>query len=189
MMYKVKKLLPKQGRLLASDPFLRDPYFRRSVVLIAEHNAKGTIGFMLNKQIDMYIHEIIGDFPEFKGKVNFGGPVQRDQLFFIHTLGNKLENSIPIGKGLWWMGDFEQLKSMMEKKEVGEREIRFFIGYAGWNAGQLNEELDEHSWFVAKANDELIFPSDPDKLWEETLTSMGDHYSIVAKFPEEPSLN
>ena len=188
-MFKENKLDIKQGRLLVAEPFMADNYFRRAVVVLAELNEKGSVGFILNKPVDMFVHEVIPDFPLSEHSIHFGGPVQRDQLFYVHTLGDKIANSIPIGPGLWWLGDFEQVRKMIEQKEIGQKEIRFFIGYSGWESNQLQNEMEKKSWYVSKINRDLIFDSDNKNLWSAAVKSLGKDYAHIANFPENPEMN
>ncbi len=188
-MFAENKLKPVAGRLLIAEPFLHDSYFRRAVVLLAEHSDKGSVGFILNKPLDILVQEAIPDFPEYGNYSYFGGPVQRDQLYFIHTLGERIEGSFPIGNGLYWLGDFDQVKDLISKKEIGHDEIRFFIGYAGWEAGQLDKELEDKSWFVSRADSRLIFNVDPSAMWTEAVKGMGQAFAPMANFPEDPSMN
>lgn len=187
-MFAENKLEPKTGRLLIAEPFLNDGYFKRAVVLLVEHNDKGSVGFILNKPLDVKVNEAISDFPDFESEALLGGPVQRDQLFFIHTLGDQIPDSLPIAKGLWWLGDFGQVKRMIENKEIGVNELRFFIGYSGWEKGQLEKEMKEKSWFVSKPDVDLIF-SDPEEMWPNAVKLMGQPFAPMANFPEDPSLN
>ncbi|HEU4718451.1 MAG TPA: YqgE/AlgH family protein [Bacteroidia bacterium] len=189
MLFPANKIKPAQGRLLVSEPFLHDDYFRRSVLLIAEHNEKGTVGFILNKPLDVTLQEAVPGFPEFSGTAFFGGPVQRDQLYYVHTLGNVIPDSVQISPGLWWLGDFDKVKEMMRRKEIGEKEIRFFIGYAGWEEGQLSRELGERSWYVSRGDREVVFSDAHETLWTETVKSMGSEYSLIVNYPEDPSMN
>lgn len=188
-MFKENKLGLKQGRLLVAEPFMNDNYFRRSVVVLAELNEKGSVGFILNKPVEMFVHEVIPDFPLTEHRIHFGGPVQRDQLFYIHTLGDTIANSIQIAPGIWWLGDFDQVRQMVEKKEIGQKEIRFFIGYSGWEAGQLEEEMEKKSWFVSKVNRELVFDNDSKNLWSNAVKSLGKEFTPMVNFPEDPALN
>jgi putative transcriptional regulator len=188
-MFAENKLSPRAGRLLIAEPFLHDGFFKRAVVLLAEHSEKGSVGFILNKPLDVLVHEAVPDFPHYHSLTLFGGPVQRDQLYYIHTLGDKIEGSAPIAKDLWWLGDFEQIKELIAKKEIRPDQLRFFIGYAGWEAGQLDKELEEKSWFVSHPDKELIFSHAPDEMWASAVKNMGSDFAPMANFPEDPSLN
>jgi len=187
--FQANKLEIKQGRLLLSEPFLDDNYFKRAVVVLAELNEKGSVGFILNKPADINVHEVIPDFPKSEHRIYFGGPVQRDQLFYVHTLGEVIPNSIPIAPGLWWLGDFEVVRKMIEQKEIGQQEMRFFIGYSGWEPKQLETEMDKKSWFVSKLNRDLIFDPESKELWSKAMRSMGKEFSPMANFPLDPGLN
>lgn len=188
-LFQANKLEIKQGRLLLSEPFLDDNYFKRAVVVLAELNEKGSVGFILNKPADMNVHEVIPDFPKSDHRIYFGGPVQRDQLFYVHTLGEVIPNSIPIAPGLWWLGDFDVVRKMIELKEIGQKEMRFFIGYSGWEPKQLETEMDKKSWFVSKMNRDLIFDPESKELWSKAMRSLGKEFSPMANFPLDPGLN
>jgi putative transcriptional regulator len=179
----------RAGRLLVADPFLSDDYFGRAVILLVEHSDKGSLGFVLNKPIELHLHEVIDGFPEYEEAVHFGGPVQRDQLYYIHTIGEQLDGSMPIGNGLWWLGDFDQVREQLLAGRIGPKQIRFFIGYSGWETGQLPRELEEKSWYVARATPELIFESDATQHWGKVMRSIGSSHALMAGFPEDPSLN
>jgi putative transcriptional regulator len=129
-MKKLKK--PIQGSLLISEPFLLDSYFKRAVVLLSEHDEKGTLGFILNKPTDVMLNDAVEDFPDFNVPLYFGGPVDTDTLFYVHTIGQKLEGAKEILPGLWWGGDYEQLKFLVDTKQIEKENIRFYAGYAGW---------------------------------------------------------
>lgn len=182
-------LEPKKGRVLISEPFLDDPYFKRTTVLLVEHNEEGTIGFILNKMLDVSLHSAINGFPHFDGPLCFGGPVCKDQLFYLHTLGDLIGGSLEVKKGLYWGGDFDTVKDLIKDEKISSQQIRFFIGYSGWNPDQLNEEIKNKSWIVCESKTDLIMKENSTELWSELLKSMGKHYSIMANFPEDPTLN
>ena len=183
------KLEPKRGRLLISEPFLKDPYFKRTVVLLCEHNEEGSFGFVLNRYIDIGIDEIMADFPVMDTRISVGGPVQNSNLFFLHTLGDQIEGSTEVVKGVFLGGHFDLLRDKIENKLIGSEQVRFFIGYSGWSENQLNEELDEKSWLVAPIGGVDLMDTDEDKLWSATIKSLGKGFDHLANFPEDPSLN
>jgi putative transcriptional regulator len=187
----MKKKINKaaQGSLLISEPFLVDSYFKRSVVLIGEHDDHGTIGFILNKPTDVNINDAVDDFPTFGVPLYFGGPVDTDTLFYIHTIGPMLEGSKEIVKGIYWGGNYDQLKLLIDTKQVRENQIRFYAGYSGWEPKQLDTELKEKSWLLSSADKNFTFFNDSKVLWGQVLKSMGTEYAILANFPEDPSLN
>lgn len=186
----MKKLAkPTQGSLLISEPFLLDSYFKRAVVLLSEHDEKGTLGFILNKPTDVRLNDAVEDFPDFDAPLYFGGPVETDTLFYIHTLGEKLKGAKQIVNGIWWGGDYDQLKFLIDTHQIRPDQIRFYAGYSGWEPKQLEGELKEKAWLVSNANKNFTFFDNPKVLWSQVLRSMGNEYAILANFPEDPNLN
>jgi len=180
---------PAKGKLLISEPFLNDPNFKRTIILLIENNEEGAIGFILNKPTELTLKDAIENYPDFDTTVYYGGPVQLNTLQFIHKAGDILEGSMDIGNGLYWGGSFEKLRTLIENKLVSAEDFRFFIGYSGWGEGQLEEEMKINSWIVADSTIENIFTDEPDKLWREILKGMGKKFAILASFPENPSVN
>jgi len=179
----------KSGQLLLAEPFMIDPNFRRSAVLLCEHDTEGSLGLVLNKLTGMGINDIIADLPPFNSPVHFGGPVHTDSLQFIHDLGELLEDSLPVAKGVWWGGDFENLKFLISSGLVEPRRIRFFIGCAGWSGGQLKEEMETGSWVVSPMDANYAFNSEPAELWSQAMFNKGNRYEIIADIPEYVSWN
>lgn len=186
---RLNKLDPAVGRLLISEPFLEDPNFKRSVVLLCDHNEDGSFGFVLNRSLDLRLGDLMEDSPETDAVVSFGGPVQNDALFYIHTLGERVENSIPIMEGLYMGGEIEALQELLRTGEADRSNVRFFIGYSGWEGGQLQGELEANSWIVAKSDVPTIMKADSEEAWGDILRSMGKQYSVLANFPNDPTLN
>src|ERR1035438_39286 len=153
---------PEQGKLLLSEPFSNDPNFKRTVVLLATHNEEGSVGFVLNRPMMspleggdtkcggcLKLGQVIDEFKGCKLPVWDGGPVQRDSLFYIHTLGEAIPDSIHIIGDLFWSGNFETVKALIKGNKIEEHEIRLFVGYSGWAANQLEDEIKRNSWLVA----------------------------------------
>jgi len=186
---KSNNLKPDKGRLLISEPFMGDLYFGRAVVLMAEHNEEGSFGVVLNKTIDASFNEVLKGFPDFNSKIYLGGPVDTNSTFYIHTLGDRIEDSLKIGNGLFWGGDIEMIKEMMLLKQIDPTDIRFFIGYSGWDANQLDAELEKNSWLVHKRVNNSILDYPVENMWSGILNSMGSKYKYWSKFPIDPNLN
>ena len=186
---KLNKLKPERGRIMIAEPLMLDPFFKRAVVLLCEHSDGGSFGFILNKFVDVDFNELVEDFPSFEGRISLGGPVQQDNLFYIHTLGADISASFEILPGLFMGGNLDDLKSKILTGQADSRCVRFFVGYCGWGDGQLGAEMDVNSWIIT--NTDLIDPlnTSSDDLWEETLKKMGRDFSYLTNFPEDPSLN
>jgi len=180
---------PGTGKILISEPFLPDPNFSRSVVLLTEHNGEGSVGFVLNRISEYTVGELVDDMEGFKAPVYLGGPVGLNQLFFIHTLGMEImPNSKEIMEGLWWGGDFDQLKFYIDTGQVSNNDIRFFAGYSGWSKGQLQDEIREKSWIVAPTTREQVL-MDAESYWKKVISGLGSRFRLMGNFPEDPSLN
>ena len=177
------------GKVLIAEPFMVDPNFRRSAVLLCEHNDEGSIGFIMNKPLQMSIDELIEDFPEFESEVFFGGPVQTDTIHYMHNLGELLEDSVEISRGVYWGGDFEKLKFLIQSKLVESGNIRFFVGYSGWSEGQLSDEMNYGSWVVANMDPNYLFNSDPSELWSKVMYNQGNAFTVLSQVPEDFSWN
>ncbi|HLP14306.1 MAG TPA: YqgE/AlgH family protein [Flavobacteriales bacterium] len=187
---KLNRLKPKKGRLLVSEPFLDDDHFGRSVILIGEHNEEGTFGFVLNHYVEQIdLNDIMNDFPHFETRIANGGPVKTNNLYYIHTLGDLLPGSIPLLEGVYMGGNFDTLKMLIEKQNLTKKQVRFFLGYAGWAFGQLENEIKENSWIIANGAAGEIMDTEHENLWESILKQMGEKHKIISNFPENPSLN
>ena len=183
-----ENLLPKQGRILISEPLLSDTYFKRAVVLITEYSKQGAVGFVLNKPIDISLNEILADFPDFRAKVYVGGPVAKDTVHFLHTLGELVPNSVHVKDNIYWGGDFESLKELINEGIVKLSQVRFFLGYSGWSPNQLEDEIKENAWLVTEVESKKIMSADKD-IWKKTLNDLGEKYQIWSNFPENPAMN
>ena len=181
---------PESGDFLISEPFLNDPNFERTVILLCEHSDEGTFGLILNKVSDLKLDDVLEEEITFPIYLNLGGPVEQNTLHFIHRLENQIEGSIKLDEGLYWSGDFEQIKFLLNSNLIKEEDIQFYLGYAGWGAGQLRKELDKQSWFVRKgATAKEIFDMESDILWKSILKEMGGKYKVFSNYPVDPRLN
>lgn len=178
-----------RGKLLLAEPMLNESYFKRAVILITEHNKNGSIGFILNKQVDLRLNEAIVEFENFHFPLYLGGPVGKDNIFYIHTLGEEITGSTEIIEGIFFGGDFDVLKKCMKEGLLNENNCKFFIGYSGWDPKQLQSELDENSWIVSQATPQNILNTEGKTMWANTLRSMGKEFALLSNFPENPSLN
>jgi len=183
------KIEVQKGRLLLSEPYLADPNFERTVILLTEHNEEGSVGFILNKPSETRLSEVMEDLKGLDAPIYIGGPVQQDTLHFIHRHGD-LEDAIELEGGIYWGGNFEQLVSMVNTGQFSIAEIKFFLGYSGWSPDQLEDELKLNSWIVSdRVSNELIFETIPDQMWKRAMQELGGRFSVYSNYPEDPRMN
>jgi len=186
----LSKVLPSTGKLLISEPFLNDPNFKRSVVLMADHGQEGTLGFILNQPSQLLLKDLVPDLWQADYPIFIGGPVEVDTVHFIHRCYDKLNSGEEIAKGIYWGGNFETLKILVNNNSIAANEVKFFLGYSGWNETQLKEEIEENTWIVSdKYHQDLIFSHNEEELWREVIINLGNKYAHVSNFPSDPSLN
>ncbi|WP_396209245.1 YqgE/AlgH family protein [Flavobacterium sp.] len=187
----MKSITLQKGQLLIAEPsLLGDFSFNRSVLLLTEHNAvEGSIGFILNKPLQYSIHDLIDDI-DASFEIYNGGPVEQDNLYFIHTIPAIIPNSIEISNGIYWGGDFEVTKQLINDKKISKEHIRFFLGYTGWGVDQLQVELQEKAWIVTEntLKDQLLSKSSH-HFWKEKIMEQGGEYVLFSNAPENPTLN
>lgn len=183
------RLSPEKGRLLISEPYLGDPNFERTIILLCEHNAEGSFGFVLNKPSESMLGDVVEDLKKINTPVFIGGPVQQDTLHYVHRRGD-LEEAIPVGAGIFWGGNFEQLVSWIDMGKVTAPDIRFFLGYSGWSSGQLDEEMRAQSWIVSNnLSHDNLFEMPSEAMWKEVLRQLGGRFRMYANYPVDPRLN
>ena len=187
---KTNKVSPATGKILVSEPLLLDSYFNRSVVLLIDYSKEeGTAGVIINKSIEVSLNAVVKDLPKFDVPVFLGGPVQPTNLFFIHTLGDKIENSQKIMDGLYWGGSIDVVREMIALKKIDKKDIRFFAGYSGWQPSQLENELKNNNWVVVRTNARKILETKPEELWSVMVKDLGEQYSFWEKMPKDPRFN
>ena len=179
----------KPGVLLIAEPFLDEPVFHRSVILLCEHSASHSFGLVLNQQQDDMLdsfkdNQIMDEIPLFSG-----GPVDPTILQFLHRRPDLISGGQEIAQGLFWSGDFEEAIEAIISGKIQFNEIKFFVGYSGWSAGQLDREVRSDSWFLEPASLDLVFDQSPDSLWRQVLANKGGHFRVLATYPDDPRLN
>lgn len=179
-----------EGCVLLSDPFTQDPYFSRSAILLCRHNKKETFGFVLTNYIEIDLHKLDENMPEIITKISFGGPVEKDNLFYIHTFGKEIEGAEKIMDTLYFGGDYEMLFELIKADPKRINEVRFFIGYAGWDFDQLNNEMKDHSWIaVTNISEKEILSTSSDHFWKDCMTKQGSKFEMISNFPLNPNEN
>lgn len=180
---------PAPGVLLIADPFLKDPNFMRTVVLLTEAGDQGEIGFVINRQYENTLDELLPEIEGHKIPVYYGGPVQMNTVHFLHRYPDQVQGGIEIMKGVYWGGDFDAVVQLINSGEADPSMIRFFIGYSGWSTGQLQGELEEKSWLTVEATRRLIFHENAEEIWKDALKHLGGDYEMMINFPIDPQLN
>ena len=183
---------PYQGALLVSEPFLREDYFCHAVVCITEYEIdKSTMGVIMNKPTRYTLSELVPDiYSEYDMRVYCGGPLSCDRLYYIHTIGNIVANAKEISKGLYIGGNFDDIITYINSGNETKGKIRFFLGYSGWDKGQLETELKNNVWAVtSNPNNDNLLRGKNDKYWHRYVKSMGDDYIGWQYHPENPQWN
>ena len=182
-------VLPSRGKILISEPFLRDATFGRSVVLLIDHTEEGSMGLIINKQLPIFVNDIIKEFKYIENIPLYkGGPIATDTLFYLHTLAD-IPGAIPISKGLYLNGDFDEIKKYILQGNKVDRNIRFFLGYSGWESEQLSTELKENTWLVSKEENAYLMNGDTKDMWKQALEKLGSKYETWSRFPQVPTFN
>ena len=176
-----------RGKLLIASPALADPNFERSVVLITEHGDDGAMGIVLNRPSESEVAAVIPELESIAGPepIFVGGPVQPEALVVLGEFSNP-------DKAAWIVvAEVGLVSAQAELDELPEavRRGRVYAGFSGWAPGQLEDEIDEESWIIEAPLPRELFPENPDTLWSDVLERMGGEYALVARMPEDPSLN
>ena len=180
---------PAPGILLIADPFLKDPNFFRTVVILCEHKEEGSFGLVLNKRIEQTLGELISDLEGFILPVYYGGPVQMNTIHFLHQYPDLIPESFKISNDIYWGGNFETVTALIKSNSIDLTKIKFFVGYSGWGDGQLSDELKEKSWLTVSATKSLVFDTQHDEIWKGSLQHLGGDYEMMINFPIDPQLN
>lgn len=176
-----------RGDLLIAEPLLDDPNFSRSVILVCEHQDEGSFGLVMNKPAVITIEEVSESLLQ-DNDIFIGGPVEQNTLHIIHRF-ERVEESTPLRDGLFWGGNYEQLKLMHTQGLLNANNCRLFMGYSGWGKEQLEDELKRNSWVIARPELSILFDVEPENLWREALKAMGEKYRMLSNYPIDPRLN
>lgn len=182
-------LKPEKGRLLIAEPtILNDISFKRTIILLTEHTLKSSVGFILNRPLNHVLSDLVPEI-DCNFTVYQGGPVEQDNLYFIHKVPQLIPNSIEVANGIYWGGNFDLLKELLIENRLKPSDIRFFLGYSGWSTDQLDEELNTYSWFISENDYKNILTINNESLWKEKLLQKGGKYKIWANAPSDIQMN
>ena len=176
-----------QGQLLIASPSLLDSNFRRTVVLVTEHTDEGAAGLVLNRPSPASVSDLVPELEplvEEDEQVWLGGPVQPNAVLVLGEFVDPDDAAVPLFGSLGF-------PSLEEPEDVvpATTRRRVFAGYAGWGAGQLESELGREDWIIEPAQNDDAFTEAPDNLWADVLRRKGGIYELVARIPEDPSVN
>lgn len=181
--------IPEKGKILISEPFLPDTFFNRSIVYLTDHTPQGSVGFILNKKLDLKLSSAVEGFESWSDNLNMGGPVAPDTLHYLHNLGDLIPKSILVEGDVFWGGDIDIIRQLIVTGKINESQIRFFLGYSGWSAGQLERELKENSWIIARVKSDIVMNNRGNDTWKRVLRSFKNKYRMWADFPDSPEMN
>ncbi len=168
--------------LLIASSSLKDPNFRRSVILLIEHNDEGAVGIVLNQASDAEIKELCQDQDiesDCTDFVRIGGPVSRDRVWVIHTPGEISGEAFLLTEDIAISVTREALSELAgllaKNQETGLAKKRFLVcaGYAGWGPDQLEQEISEGAWIPYPVDSGTVFDEDPDQMWSRLTLSLG----------------
>ena len=177
----------EKGYLLLSEPFLSDPNFPRSVILVCDHGENGTFGLVVNALSKLKMNESEG-FSEIHFPIYSGGPVEPNTLHYLHS-DAQIPGAILLQKGLYWSGDFQKVRQKAASGDFRENNCRFFAGYTGWAGGQLQQELESDTWIIVKTDLRHILSLPAKDMWRQILRSLGGKYKMFSNFPLDPRMN
>lgn len=178
-----------KGTLLVATPaILNDNLFKRTVILLAEHTPTSAVGFILNRPTIFKINDVL---PQIKSDLLIyeGGPVEKENLYFIHKVPELISDSIKIKDDIYWGGNFKELTVLLNNNKLNAEKIRFFLGYAGWGASQLAEEIHDKSWFVSEHKKNSLFEAKTSELWKEKMIEKGGTSVLWSNAPSDVNLN
>ncbi|MBZ9626861.1 YqgE/AlgH family protein [Psychroflexus sp. CAK57W] len=187
----MKRQPPIRGDVLVSEPStIGDLTFNRSVILLAHLDKEGAVGFIINKPLDFNLEELIPEIDE-NFKLFNGGPVEQENLYFIHDVPHLISDSVEIKDGIYWGGSFDTVVNLINTKQITSENIKFFLGYSGWDITQLESEIDLNTWIIdsnTKSNDILNSLKDG-QYWQEKMKKFGGEYLLWSNAPENPNNN
>ena len=183
------ELLTKGNLLIAEPSLFEENIFNRAVILLTENNSTGCVGFIINKPSAFTLNDLIPEIDALY-TVFIGGPVETDNLYFIHTVPHLIPNSIEIENGIYWGGDFEKVVLLIKTNLLQKNQIRFFLGYSGWAVNQLETEIRRKSWITSpNIHQTRLLSISTKNIWKEKIEAQGGEYLLFSNAPENPNFN
>ncbi len=177
------------GNILIAEPIkTSDISFQRSVIMVANHDKKGSVGFIMNKPLTYTLSDIVPAVIE-DYRIFNGGPVEKHNLYFIHNVPDLIPDSIEIAEGIYWGGSFDVIIDLIINNKITQENVKFFLGYTGWSRGQLEEEIELNSWVAKKSDLQSIISEPSIDYWKNEIQSLGGDYLLWMNAPEDPTFN
>ena len=181
-----------KGSFLIANPVLPDPNFSRTVVLLCNHNEEGSFGLVVNRKAELKTQDL---FPKndilqgYEGELFVGGPVSQSQVFYLCRHPESIPDLDEICPGVHLGMSWEVLEEVYNLLENPLDNLRFYLGYSGWGAGQLDGEMEQRSWLIREAEDNFVFSPQENQLWHDVVRSMGKDYAYLLNAPVDPRWN
>ncbi|HEY8993985.1 MAG TPA: YqgE/AlgH family protein [Lacunisphaera sp.] len=173
------------GQLLLAHPVLRDPSFRRTVVLLSSHNDEGAMGVVLNRPMGKQMGELNAEFalgPLAGVPLYYGGPVEQEQLIIVTWHWIPAEQAFQLHFGV-------EVEKAIEMIGLPGVTMRAFLGYSGWSKGQLEEELKHDAWVVTPVEGDWLIKHDGIPLWRGLITHLEPELKVLVDAPDDPTVN
>ena len=174
------------GDIILAQPFWNNEYYKRSVILLLEHDKTGSTGIIINKISNLIVHDALPQF-NLLNPLFFGGGNQAETVSYIHNFPS-LPNVLPLGNGLYYGGEPESLETLLHTNVLNSVSVKFCSGFVEWAADELESELSENKWWKGSINAEELFTMPYERLWAYKLLKSGHLYGIFDQC-EDPFLN
>lgn len=181
-----------KGFFLIANPVLPDPNFSRTVVLLCDHNDQGSFGLVINRSADLQVSEVFSNntlLRTYQDKIFIGGPVAQSQVFYLCRSNKPLPEMEEIGDNLYLGMNWDALEEVLQTLESPRENIRFYLGYSGWGAGQLANEMSQRSWLTCTAKNFFVFGESEDSIWANVVKSLGKDFEYLLHAPLNPQWN
>jgi putative transcriptional regulator len=182
-----------QASFLAAGPDLLDPNFMHAVVLMCQHSGEGAYGLIINRPSEVLARDVLAGHELMKSsalRMFIGGPVSLETLQVLHRAPDHIRGGVQIAEELWIGGDLDDIgRYAASAPEEVSRNVKMFLGYSGWGAGQLEVELATGSWLPAPLATARVFQIEPKNLWRSVVRDLGPEYKALADEPPEPDWN
>lgn len=177
-----------EGQLLIASPALHDENFVRTVVAVAHHDDDGALGIVLNRPSATTVAEAVPELHDVLAPgqlVHFGGPVHHDAIVVLAEFRDPSDAAYLVSDRIGLVSDRMGIGGLSD----AAGRCRVYAGYAGWGPGQLESELERDDWILDTVHADDVFAEDPDQLWSSVLERKGGNFRLLARYPEDPSLN